>query len=67
MGTRFTTWLSCPACDGDGEVSVLAHGTDVVLECYGCGKTAEFTIGDDTPFQNLRPGLETRLDGSPTE
>lgn len=53
MGDRFREWLSCPTCDGDGEVSVLAHETDIVLECYDCDRIAEFTIGEDTPLQSL--------------
>ena len=50
---RFREWLSCPACDGDEDVSILAHGTDVVVECYGCGTTAEYTIGEDVPVTDL--------------
>lgn len=50
---RFDDWLACPECDGDGEVSVLAYRTDLVIECYECGQTAEFRIGSDVPFHNL--------------
>ena len=48
-------------------MSLLAYGADIVLECYGCGRTAEFTIGDDTPFQNLRADVGTGVGESPTE
>ncbi|SEW26147.1 hypothetical protein [Natrinema salifodinae] len=50
---RFHDWLECPECDDDGEVSALAHKADVVLECYGCGHTSEFTIGQDVPLRGL--------------
>ncbi|GAB3665353.1 hypothetical protein [Halopiger thermotolerans] len=58
MGERFNHWLSCPDCSGDEDVSLLAHGTDIVVECYGCGRIAEFTLGEDTPFQNVSAVLE---------
>ena len=50
---RFQEWLSCPACDGDEDVGILAHGTDIVIECYGCSVTSDYTIGDDVPVTNL--------------
>ena len=49
----FREWLSCPVCDGDGDASILAHGTDIVIECYGCGATSEYAIGEDVPVTNL--------------
>lgn len=71
MSNRFRDWLSCPNCDGDrdgdGDVSLLAHNVDIVLECYACGITAEFMIGDDTPFQNLRPDNGTHSVDSVTD
>lgn len=53
--SRFKDWVACPECDGDGEVGVLAHNTEIVFECYGCGYTSEFTIGQDVPFNGLDP------------
>ncbi|WP_408959321.1 hypothetical protein [Natrinema sp. 74] len=50
-------WLHCPACSEDNTVSVLAHDTDIVLECYECGHIAEFTVGQDVPFQDLTGDL----------
>ncbi|WP_290818773.1 hypothetical protein [Halovivax sp.] len=55
MTSRFRDWLGCPECAGDAEVGVLAHELDVVLECYGCGHVAEFTIGEDVPFNGSVP------------
>lgn len=53
--TCFNDWVGCPECDGDSEVGVLAHNTDLVLECYGCGYISEYTIGEDVPFNGLSP------------
>lgn len=50
MSDRFRNWLACPACDSDGNIGVLAHEHEFVLECYACGQIAEFTIGEDMPF-----------------
>lgn len=54
MPHRFRDWLGCPACGENGEVSVLAHGSEVVVECLGCGHVSEFVIGEDVPFNSLR-------------
>lgn len=50
---QFQEWLSCPACGGDGDVSILAYETDIVIECYGCGMTSEYAIGEDVPVADL--------------
>ena len=50
---QFREWLSCPSCDGNTEVSILAHETDIVLECYDCGAISEYEIGRDVPVSNV--------------
>lgn len=52
---RFRDWLSCASCAEDDDIGVLAHSTDIVLECYECGATDEYTIGADVPVTNLDP------------
>ncbi|WP_254763256.1 hypothetical protein [Natrinema marinum] len=54
---EFRNWLRCPACSTAEAVSVLAYGTEVVLECYECGHTGEFTLGRDIPFQDVADGV----------
>ena len=66
-GSRFGNLLSCPDCDGAGDVSLLAYDADILLECYGCGRTAEFTIGADTPFRNLRTDVGSSAGESATD
>lgn len=65
---RFQDWLVCPECDGETDAGILAHGTDVVIECYDCGTTSEFTIGVDVPVSNLDADLIDRFadEGSET-
>lgn len=53
MEYRFWAWLSCPACDERDDVKMMAHQTDIVLECYECGQISEYTIGEDVPIQDL--------------
>jgi hypothetical protein len=53
MGGRFRDWLGCPVCEERRDVSMMAHRTDIVLECYGCGEMAEFTIGRDISIHGL--------------
>lgn len=55
MGYRLTDWLSCPACREHDEVSLLAHETEMVAECYSCGQVSEFVIGEDIPLNGLEP------------
>ncbi|ELY62074.1 hypothetical protein [Natronolimnohabitans innermongolicus] len=50
---QFQAWLTCPDCTGDSGVGILAHGTEIVIECYDCGTSSEFTIGQDVPVSNL--------------
>lgn len=50
---RFQEWLTCPACEEVEDIGVLAHSTDIVIECYECGVTDEYTIGADVPVTNL--------------
>lgn len=50
---RFQEWLACPACSGNSAVGILAHRTDIVIECYDCGTMSQFTIGRDVPVSNL--------------
>lgn len=52
-GTRFRDWYTCPECDEREGVASLAKGTDIVLECYSCGLTAEYVIGRDIPLDDL--------------
>ncbi|MDS0476863.1 hypothetical protein [Natrinema sp. 1APR25-10V2] len=54
---EFRAWLRCPACGADGvdDVSILAHETAIVLECYDCGAIREFEIGEDVPVHDLNP------------
>ncbi len=47
MGTQFRDWLGCPECDEREGISMMAHKTDIVLECYDCGTISEYTIGHD--------------------
>lgn len=56
MPTDFREWLSCPECDEFGNVSVLTHGTELVLECYACGRIAEFSLDGDFPIGRPRVG-----------
>ncbi|WP_440769105.1 hypothetical protein [Natronorubrum sp. DTA28] len=51
---RFQDWLSCPTCSGDTDAGILAHETEIVIECYDCGATSEYTIGRDVPVSNLK-------------
>ncbi|MDJ1431183.1 hypothetical protein [Halostagnicola sp. A-GB9-2] len=51
--SQFEDWLACPECDGDSEVGVLAHRTEIILECYGCSYVSEFAIGQDVPVNSL--------------
>ncbi|MDS0477978.1 hypothetical protein [Natrinema sp. 1APR25-10V2] len=53
MGYEFRNWLACPVCDEREGVSLLAHQTEMVLECYECGEVSEFVIGEDISLQNL--------------
>lgn len=53
MGYSFRDWFACPNCDEREEVSTLAHRTEIVFECYDCGLTAAFVIGEDISLQNL--------------
>lgn len=32
---------------------MMPHKTDIILECYVCGQTSEYTIGEDIPLHNL--------------
>lgn len=50
---RFQDWLCCPDCEENSDTGILAYGTDVVIECYDCGMTSEYTIGQDVPVSNL--------------
>ena len=52
---QFQEWLSCPSCDGNSEVSILAHNADIVLECYDCGAVSEYEMGRDVPVSNVDP------------
>jgi len=52
MAQRFENWLACPECDGR-DVSIMAHKTDIVVECYSCKEVSEFTVGRDIPIHNL--------------
>lgn len=60
MGYGFRDWLSCPDCGERDEARLMAHKTDIVLECYVCGQTSEYTIGEDIPLHNL--DIETITD-----
>lgn len=61
MTYRFREWLRCPGC-GETDIGVLAHETDVVLECYECGEISEFRLERDVPFVNVDSGADA--DGS---
>ncbi len=53
MRVQFRDWLSCPDCGERDDVQMMAHKTDIVLECYSCGQISEYTVGDDIPLHNL--------------
>lgn len=53
MDLRFCQWLSCPGCDERDDVKMMAHQTDLVIECYECGQISEYTIGEDVPIHDL--------------
>lgn len=53
MKYEFHDWVACPACDENEEVSTLAHGTEIVFECYECGLISEFVLGEDISLQNF--------------
>lgn len=53
MGYSFQDWFACPNCDEREEVSTLAHMTEIVFECYECGLTSAFVIGEDVSLKNL--------------
>lgn len=65
MASELGEWLSCPDCDGTGDVGVLAHETEMVLECYGCGRIAEISL-DDGFTMGSRPSDESGADSQPT-
>lgn len=50
---RFREWFACAECDERDGISSLAHGTEIVLECYSCGLISEYAIGRDISLQNL--------------
>lgn len=53
MSRRFSDWLACPECGGQEEVSMMAHKSDFVIECHGCGLISEFRVGEDMRIQNV--------------
>lgn len=53
MEFQFWNWLSCPVCDKRDDVKMMAHQTEIVLECYECGQISEYTIGEDVPIHDL--------------
>lgn len=53
MEFDFRDWCTCPACDEREGVSTLAHGTDIVFECHGCGQISEYVLGDDVSLRGL--------------
>ncbi|MFC4437688.1 MULTISPECIES: hypothetical protein [Natrialbaceae] len=53
MVNRFRDWLGCPACNERNDISRMAHRTDIVLECYECGKISEYKIGQDISIHGL--------------
>jgi len=53
MEYRFREWFACPECGARDDVSTLAHEVEIAFECYECGLTAEYVIGEDISLQNL--------------
>ncbi|MFC4542803.1 hypothetical protein ACFO5R_12810 [Halosolutus amylolyticus] len=53
MDYRFSEWLRCPSCDEVEDISMMAHKTDIVLECYECGQISEYTVGEDIAIHEL--------------
>lgn len=50
---RFWSWISCPECERSDDVSSLANGTEIVLECYSCGLIEEYEFGTDVSLDGL--------------
>ena len=59
MSSDFHDWLACPDCDEPTQISILAYKTELVFQCYECGRISEFVIGEDTPLRGLDPGAVT--------
>lgn len=53
MEYRFQEWFACPECGERDDVSTLAHGTDIVFECYECGLVSEYALGEGVALRDL--------------
>lgn len=57
MERTLRDWLACPTCESE-EISLLAYDTTLSLQCYDCGSTAEFEVGEP-PLHEFGPMAET--------